>query len=147
TVGLGPPQPAPSRPRRPPRKAPACGGVEAISRRLSGRGNRGHRGHGRPAVPCTSRHVLGTTAKAASRAGRNGSRRHSWLTRLDRSSRCALLPWSRKVLSLLFNWNALRESFVMTTTVGAARVPTKENPLAIALVPTPFSAFRDGVHP
>jgi hypothetical protein len=45
------------------------------------------------------------------------------------------------------NRNALRASTPTSTKVGAARVSMKENPLAIAMVPTPFSAFRDGVHP
>jgi hypothetical protein len=45
---------------------------------------------------------------------------------------------------MLSTRNALR---VTSTELGAARVPMKENPLAIALVPTPCSAFRDGVHP
>jgi hypothetical protein len=45
------------------------------------------------------------------------------------------------------NRNALRASTLTFMKVGAARVSTKENPLAIAMVSTPFSAYRDGVHP
>jgi len=66
---------------------------------------------------------------------------------MSRALRFALLPWSRGLFMQFNNRNALRASTLTFMKVGAARVSTKENPLAIAMVSTPFSAYRDGVHP